>query len=429
METNPMNRTHHASTPTATRLLGGLIAAALLWSTAGDDATAQEWTRFRGPNGSGISSAKTIPVSFDESDYHWNVELPGTGHSSPVLWGEKIFLTCNIEDEDQRSIVCLDANDGKVLWSRTEAFKPYPSHSLNNYAASTPALDAERLYVSWVSDTKLIILALDHQGEEVWRRTMDDYVSRFGAGASPIVIDGLVVVGNDHEGGYAFLLALDAKTGETRWKVPRKSGYASFITPTVYQPEGRAKELLFIGPTHGITGVDAATGKVNWEVNPDFSLKTVASPIVAGGLVFATAGQGGGGKESAVVRPGTADSEAELVYRLEDDLPYVPMPITVGEHLYILSDSGTMTCLEPTTGNAVWQESISGTYFASPICVDGKLYCVSRQGDVVVLAASPEFKLLAESRLPEGSHATPAVADGRMYIRTYNRLICIGADR
>jgi len=422
-----MNRTHH--TLTATRLLGGLITATLLLSTAGAAETAQEWTRFRGPNGSGISSAKTIPVSFDESDYRWNVELPGSGHSSPVLWGDKIFLTCRIEDEDQRSIVCLNAADGKVLWSRTEPFVPYPSHSLNSFAASTPALEADRLYVSWVSNNQLVVLAMDHRGEEVWRRTMDDYVSTFGAAASPIVLDGSVIVGNDHEGGAAFLLALDAKTGETRWKVPRTSGYASFITPTVHAPDGHAKELLFIGPTHGLTGVDPATGKVNWEVNADFSLKTVASPVVAGGLVFASAGRGGGGQESAVVRPGTADSEAELVYRIEEDIPYVPMPIAIGEHIYILSDSGTMTCREPATGKAVWQESIEGTYFASPICVDGKLYCVSRQGDVIVLAASPEFKLLAENRLSEGSQATPAVAAGRMYIRTYNRLICIGAAR
>ncbi|MEE8451651.1 MAG: PQQ-binding-like beta-propeller repeat protein [Thermoguttaceae bacterium] len=424
-----MNRTYHASTSTVTRLLGGLITATLLLSTAGAAETAQEWTRFRGPNGTGISTAKTIPVSFDESDYHWNVELPGSGHSSPVLWDDKIFLTCKAEDEDQRSIVCLDAADGKVLWSHTESYVPYRSHSLNSFAASTPALDADRLYVSWVSDNKLTLLALDHQGDEVWRRTTGDFASMFGAGASPIVLDGSVIVGHDHSGTTAFLLALDAKTGETRWKLPRTNGYASYITPTVHAPEGRAKEVLFIGPEHGITAVDPATGKVNWEVDADFTLKTTASPVIAGGLVFASAGKGGGGQESAVVRPGSASSKAELVYRIEDDLPYVPTPIAFGDHIFILSDSGTMTCREPASGDAVWSEQLEGTYFSSPICVDGKLYCVSRQGDLVVLAASPEFKLLAENRLPEGSHATPAVAGGRMYIRTYNRLICIGAAR
>lgn len=404
-------------------VLGCLLAVAVL-----SEARAQDgWTRFRGPDGTGLSQARSIPVTFHESDFRWKVPLPGSGHSSPVIFGGRLFLTCEVRERSERSVVCLDAADGRVLWSWKDTFQPYSNHRFNSYAASTPAVDADRVYVSWVSGATFIALALDHDGNQLWQRRLEDYQSRFGAGTSPVVIDDVVIVGNHHTGDGCFLIGLDAKTGETRWKVSRRSGRTSFVVPAVYRPQDGPVEVVFVSPAHGMTGLDPRSGKINWELGELFTQKTVSSPVIAGQLVFSTSGQGGRGVESAAVRRGDAASgrQAELVYRLSSALPYVPTPIVVGQHLFIWADNGMVTCVEAETGKKAWLERVEGEYFSSPICVGGRLYCVSKQGQVVVLEASPRFKLLASSRLPEGSYATPAVANGCIYFRTFNHLICV----
>lgn len=413
-------------------LILALLVGCLTWLVATDDVGAQEWTRFRGPDGTGVVEAPSIPVEFDESNYQWNVELPGTGHSSPVLWGEKIFLTCTTKEDETRSVVCLDATDGKILWEVEEPYERFRSHGFNSFASSTPAVDAERVYVSWISGETFIVFALDHQGNKVWRRSMGDFKAMFGSGASPIVLDGVVIVDNDHAGQTCFLIGLDAVTGETRWKLPRRTGLASYVAPAVYRENGRAVEVIFAGTAHGITAVDPVSGEVLWEVDGLFTLKSVASPVIAGQLVFASGGKGSGGVESGVVRRGdkAKGQEAELVYELRSGrgsgLPYVPTPVVYNDLLYLWSDAGTVACIEPASGREIWVQETGGQFFASPICVNGLLYNVSKKGQVFVIEAAREYKLAAVNELPEGSYATPAVANGRLYVRTFNRLICVG---
>ncbi|MFH1264282.1 MAG: PQQ-binding-like beta-propeller repeat protein [Planctomycetota bacterium] len=412
------------------RILGSVLGCWLAVALCGEVGAQEEWTRFRGPDGTGISTAKSIPVAFGESDYRWNVELPGSGHSSPVLWGEKIFLTCETPEEGERLVMCLAAADGRVLWTFKDTFEPYRNHRFNSFAASTPAVDADRVYISWVSGETFIVLALDHDGSQVWKRTMGDFKAMFGAGASPIVLDGVVIMGNDHAGESCFLIGLDAATGETRWELPRRTGLTSYVTPAVYRPDDGPVEVIFVSPAHGVTGVDPRTGKVNWELGGLFKLKNVASPVIAGELVFASGGQGAGGTESAVVRRGDGPSgrKPEQAHVIPSGLPYVPTPVVFGKHLFLWSDRGIVTCVEAATGTQMWQEEVGGQYFSSPICVDGRLYGVSKKGEVVVLHATPEYQLLAKSQLPEGSYATPAVANGCVYFRTFGRLICVGGN-
>ncbi len=408
-------------------VLGCLLALGPL-----DQARAQSgWTRFRGPDGAGVGEASSIPVAFDEANYRWQTKLPGDGHSSPVLWENKVFLTCRLEDQNQRMVVCLSAVDGRILWLWKDRFEEYKQHSFNNFAASTPAVDADRVYVSWVSGKTFMVLALDHNGQEVWQRRMEDYQSRFGAGASPIVLDGLVIMGNLHPGKSSFLIGLDAATGQTRWQLKRTSASTSFVTPAVYRPKNGPPELIFASHAHGITSVDPRTGQVNWEVGELFTMKIVTSPVVADGLIFATAGKGGAGRESVAVRPPTTDSggRGELVYKLESSLPYVPTPIACGEYLFVYSDAGVVTCIRAATGEQLWQERVSGELFSSPVRLGNRIYSVTKKGEVVVIEASSQYKPLAQSRLPEGSYATPAVANDCMYFRTFTHLICVGAGK
>lgn len=393
-------------------------------------ACGQEWTRFRGPDGTGIGKGESIPVSFTETDYLWKVKLPGPGHSSPVLWGERIFLTCAHDESEQREVVCLDADSGEMLWSKEMSFTPYRHNRLNSFAASTPAVDAECVYVNWISGGTFIALALDHAGNVLWRREMGEFKAVHGAGASPIALGGLMIVGNDNK-NTSFLAGLDGKTGKTVWQVTRNSKMTSYITPTVYRPIEGSAQVIFVSEANGMTGVDPVSGQQKWESEKLFTLKSVASPVVAGDIIFATAGAGGAGRESAAVRPGDkrAERPTTVAWKLKRDLPYVPTPIAIGENLYILSDAGTMTCVVARTGKQVWQEDLKARFYASPVCVNGRIYLVTREGEVIVLEEGPEYKVLSKSALPEVSDATPAIANGRMYLRTLNHLICIGGAR
>ena len=388
-------------------------------------ARGQEWTRFRGPDGTGIGKGESIPVTFAEGNYRWKVKLPSPGHSSPVLWGEKIFLTCSPTQGPSRMVVCVDSGEGRVLWSWRDSFRPYPHNRLNSFAASTPAVDAERVYVSWISGAAFQVVALDHGGKLLWRREIGDFKAKHGAGASPIVLDGAVIVGNTHIGESSFMLGLDARTGETRWKRDCTSGPTSYVTPGVHRPAGGSPQVIFVSSSHGVTSLDPRSGEVNWEAGGPFELKSVASPIVAGGLIFASAGQGGSARESAVIRPGQGGRKADVAYRLGKFVPYVPTPIAVGENLYVVSDRDKITCVKPAQGKVLWQGEMLGTFYASPVSVNGRIYCINTKGEMTVLAAGDEFKVLAKTQLPEGTHATPAIAHGRMYLRTFNHLFCV----
>ncbi|MFC1766797.1 PQQ-binding-like beta-propeller repeat protein [Planctomycetota bacterium] len=386
---------------------------------------AQEWTRFRGPDGTGMGTGESIPVSFTESDYKWKVKLPGPGHSSPVLWGNRVFLTCTQDARKQREVMCVDAESGNRLWLTKLPFTPYRHNRQNSFAASTPAVDAEHVYINWISGGQFVALALDHAGNQLWQREMGEFRARHGAGASPIAMGGLTIVGNDNQ-ATSFLAGLNGKTGKPIWQIQRNSKMTSYATPTVYRSQDGAPEVVFVSEANGMTAVDPASGRVKWESEKLFTIKSVTSPVVAGGLIFATAGKGGAGRESAAVHPG---NEPTVVWRLDKDLPYVCTPISVGKYLYILSDAGVMTCVITSTGKQVWQEDLGKNFYASPVCVNGRIYLVTRDGEVIVLQAGPEYKVLGKSTLPEKTDATPAIANGCMYIRTLNHLICIGGAK
>ena len=416
-------------------LLVGLCAAAV---------GAQEWTRFRGPDGTGIGRADGIPARIDESSYAWKVNLPGPGHSSPVLWGKKIFLTCegpgkiarpqgrgqadSPPSEANRQLACLSAADGKVLWTWREKFTTYPHNRLNSFAACTPAVDADRVYVTWASGGKYFAVAIDHQGKKVWQRELGDFSAKHGAGSSPIVVDGIVLVGNDHAGKTSTLCGLDAQTGRTRWKIDRKSGPTSYMTPAIYRPAGGKPQAIFVSCAQGVTSVDPADGKINWQVQCNFTLKAIASPVFAGGLIFVSTGRGGG-RESAVIRPPKGAKGASIAYKLDKEVPYVPTPIAIGGYVFVLNDNGTLTCVEPGTGRKLWREKFTGVHYPSPVCIGGRIYIINNKGEISTVQAAATYKLLATSKLPEGTQATPAVANGCMYIRTLNHLICVGAKK
>jgi len=403
------------------------IALPLLWSLAlAAQAATAEWTRFRGPDGAGISPATGLPAKWTEKDYNWKVTLPGYGHSSPVVWGDRVFVTCGAHETAQRIILCLKAPDGSVAWERRYESEKHVVNPANSFATSTPAVDAERVYLYWTTPKEVVLLALDHAGKEVWRRGLGEFISQHGSGTSPIVFDALVVLCNDQEGN-SNLLALDAATGETRWEVPRNTVNASYSTPCVYRPDDGPPELVFNSQGHGITSIDPKTGKANWEFKEAFPLRTVGSPAVAAGLIVGTCGVGGSGKRLVAVRPGSKAKglAPSLAYELKKSVPYTPTPLEKDGLLFLCSEIGVATCLRAATGEQVWQERLGDNFYGSFVWADGRLYIMSRKGTAYVLEAAEKYELLASNPLGEGSHATPAIADGVLYLRTFSHLIAI----
>jgi outer membrane protein assembly factor BamB len=392
----------------------------------------QEWTRFRGPNGSGLSDAATIPVRWTEKDYNWKVELPGAGHSSPVLWGERLFITCAEEQTGKRMLLCLRADNGERLWTRELAGEKHGKHQDNSFASATPAVDERRVYVCWGGPKEYLVVAVDHAGNEVWRTELGSFSSGHGFGPSPIVHDGLVIVPCDQDGGNSALFALDCTSGKIAWKVPRRSK-ATYTTPCVYQPKGRLAELIFTSYEHGVTSIDPKTGKLSWELdvfNKSHIETGIGSPVVAGDLVFATCGWLGVRQEVVAVQlPGEGETRAREVFRLDRSAPLCTTPLVKGDLLFLWSDGGVVTCANRGTGDVHWRERVPGSYYGSPVCVGDYLYGPSREGEVVVLAASLKYELAASNPLPEGTHSSPAVANGRMYLRTFSHLVSIGGKK
>ena len=279
------------------------------------------WNRFRGPNGSGISDAKTVPVRWTEKDYNWKIDLPGPGHSSPVVWDKRIFVTCGDPTTALRTLLCVDAPTGRTLWKHEEPSKTYGQHRDNSYATATPAVDADGVVITWTTPEAVMLLALDLQGRELWRRDLGPLISLQGSGSSPILYQDLVVLANDQEdmerspgrkpdgpnpAGRSFVIAVDRKTGETRWQTETKTFLAGYSTPCVYQAEGGRAELIFSNTAHGIMALDPATGKINWEFGQPFLDRAVISPVVAPGLVIAGHGAGIRGTRCIAVRPGSS---------------------------------------------------------------------------------------------------------------------------
>ena len=391
---------------------------------------AQDWTRFRGPNGDGVAvgNTRSIPTDWSDSNVRWTTDLPGRGHSSPVLWKDKIFLSSAEKEQGIHKNLCISSKDGKILWSRESDFSAYSIHGFNSFASTTPVVDEKQVYFFESTPAGQEMKAYDHQGQLQWSRKFKVKISEHGNGVSPILFGSTVILSNDQEEG-CFLIALDTQTGETVWKTEREGSKASFATPCVYQPEGSEPQLVFVSMAHGICGVDPKTGKTLWEAKDLFNLRTVSSPVIAGDLVIGTCGSGGGGNYLVAVKPSLQDGKVSVTteFRIRRSAPYVPTPIYKDHRLYLWSDGGIVSCIDTQTGETLWSERTGGRYFGSPILLDDRLLCVSDTGEAVWVATGDEFKILGRKTLPEASNATPAFDNGRLFIRTESSLICLSA--
>jgi len=401
-------------------------------SAASPSEPPSNWPQFRGAENAGLADipAGDLPTTLAKDDFRWEIKLGGAGYGSPAVWAGKAFvLTCD-ERTGLRQAVCVSVEDGKVLWRKDYRFGVVRHHRDNSLAASTPALDANRVVVCWASAKEVTVHALDHDGNEKWRRSLGGYSTKHGPCVTPIIHEGTVYVANDNMGP-SVLAAINADDGEVKWKTDRPSGKAAYGTPLIYRPGGGKKPQLVVSSTGGgIAAYDPDSGKPLWAAADANPLRVVASPVQAGDAVVSSSGTGGRGKWIIAVRPPKAPGgQAQTAWKLEEDAHYVPTPVAVGDKLFTVHDSGLIACYQSSTGKQLWKSQLEGRFYGSPVCAGGRIYVLSRTGILYCYAAAGKFELLGKTDLGEPSFATPAFAGRKMLLRTHTRLICVEKKR
>jgi outer membrane protein assembly factor BamB len=414
--------------------LAPLSLALNLWSAepgTHSSASGLAWTQFRGDTGQGISLATNVPVYWGaRSNVVWKMALPGKGWSSPVLREGRLYLTTAVEEggEVLLRVLCLDAGDGKTVWA-TEVFKADPAgvkliHTKNSLASPTPVLSGDRLYVHF---GHLGTAALDLGGRVIWRQAGLKYEPMHGNGGSPVLVDGLLVFSCDGQKDPE-VVALDAATGQVRWRTPRNTparNKFSFGTPLVIQVDGVTQ---VIAPGSGfVAGYVPATGRELWRVRYGEGYSVITRPVFAHGLLFVSSSYDR--PVLYAIRPQGASGDAtatHVAWTAAKGVPNTPSCLVVGDEVYYVADSGVATCADARTGTVHWNERLGGGYSASPFVAEGRIYFQNEAGVGVVVKAGKKFELLANNDVGDRSLATPLPADNALYIRTAGFLFKVG---
>ena len=395
-------------------------------------AAAENWARFRGPQGAGISHTKGIPVTWTGSDYKWKVPVPGLGHGSPCVWGDHIFLCSALEKGAVRVVMDIDSKNGRIRWIKRFESETHKKHNLNSYASCTPASDGERVYAYFTTENDSFMVAFDFKGKQLWKTPLGPFFNRHGhgSGTSPIVYKDKVILSVQQD-GKSFVVALNSKTGKEKWRRTCTNRLTGHATPFILEQKEKQPKLFFTNTGDGICCLNANTGKDIFRANV-FKARAVGSPILVNGeFVTATCGGGGRGRIlPAIPVNGSGElKEEDAGWVLKKQLPYVCTPIAHKDLVFLWGDNGVARCIEAKSGKNVWTQRIGGVYSGSPIWIDGKIYAVKRSGECVVISAGREKKVLGQSSLGEPSHSTPAVANGQLLIRGFKHLFCLEAKK
>jgi outer membrane protein assembly factor BamB len=407
------------------------ILLPIAWSLTIARAGAQDWPQFRGPTGQGISAATNVPVKWSPAtNIAWKAEIPGQGWSSPVLSGGKVYLTSAITSPPSLRAICLNAATGKVLWD-AEVLRPEPvaikvRHQKNSPASATPVVTADRLYVHF---GHMGTASLDLSGNVLWRQTGLKYPPVHGNGGSPALApaaDGPILTFSCDGARDPFVVALDAATGQPRWKTPRDTPARrtfSFSTPLYVEIDG-APQLVI--PGSGLVGAyEPSTGRELWRVRYGEGYSVIPRPVFAAELGMLFVSSGFDAPVLYAIRPSGATGDATntaVAWTTRKDAPKTPSMLVTGGLLFYASDNGTATCADAATGKVHWSHRFGGGFSASPLLAEGRVYFQNEAGVGYIVRADKAFQLLAENDLGERSLASYAADDGALYIRTETHL-------
>ena len=388
-------------------------------------AEADDWPQFRGPGGDGRSSESNLPLTWSESrNIRWKVAIPGRGWSSPVIVGGDLWLTTATDGNRSLRLVSVDAVTGRIQ-TNVEVFRlgdAVAGHEKNSAASPTPIVAGDRVYVHFGSYGTACVR---RDGTILWRTQELKFSQVHGPGGSPALYENLLIVncdGHDRQ----FVAALDTNTGAVVWQRPRPSAMA-YATPLVIRTPNRVQ---VVSPgAHRAVSYNPKTGEELWSVSYGDGFSNVPRPVFGHGLVYLTTGFYNP-KLLAVRTDGKADvSSTHVAWRYERGVPLTPSPVIGGDHLYMISDNGIATCLDAATGREIWRQRLSGSYSASPVFADGKIWFLNEEGETHIVSAGKEFRRVANNTLEGRFLASMAVASGALFFRSDTHLYRIGVER
>jgi outer membrane protein assembly factor BamB len=427
------------------------LAIRASWLAAADTDAAKYWPQWRGPHATGVSKTATPPVEWSESrNIKWKVEIPGRGSASPVVWGSRVYVLSavpagvagaaehqprggvNPRDTHRFVVLAIDRATGAIAWQRTACeVQPHEaSHQQNgSYASSSAIVDGERVY-AWFESQGMFVY--DLQGTLLWKKDLGDKKMRnqFGEGSTP-VLDGdrLVVVGDQFVPGQSFIVALNKRTGDELWRVPRDEN-DTWATPLVVEANGRAQ--VIVPAMNKVRAYDLENGAIVWE-SPGTTMNAIPSPVAEGGLVFVTSGFRGNNLKAIRLDGAKGDigGTPAIAWSLDRDTPYVPSPLLYDGLLYLLkTNTGLLSVFDARTGAPHYAlqrlEGISEV-FSSPVGAGGRVYVTGRDGETLVIKHGPKYEVLATNHLDDGFDASPALVENEIYMRGYKSLYAIAA--
>jgi hypothetical protein len=385
---------------------------------------AEEWPGWRGPRGDGTSAEQGLPIRWSKTEnIRWQARIPGKGHSSPIVWGERIFLTTCLEREEKRLLLCLNRLDGRILWQREVlTAKLERKHNLNSFASSTPVTDGRHVWATFLESPRMQAVCYDFDGREIWRRSPGEFHSVHGFCSSPILYKDMLIINGDQD-AEAWIVALDKTNGGERWRADRPNRTRSYCVPIIVKAAGKTQ--LVLSGSKCVASYDPDTGEQIWIIDGPTE-QFVSSLVYGDGVLFLTAGFPT--YHLMGIRPdGHGDvTHSHVLWHDTHAADYVPSPIAHGSYFFWVNDNGIAGCVDAKTGKREWTQRLGKHHSASPVSAGGYLYFPDDDGNTYVLKAGPKFELVSKNPLGDECYASPAVAHGEIFIRTLHNLYCIG---
>jgi outer membrane protein assembly factor BamB len=387
----------------------------------------QNWPSWRGPSGDGTSIETKIPTRWDSiTNVLWKSLVPGSGHSSPIVWENKLFIVSAIPDSQERILLCYDNNNGKILWQKTVLKAPLENkHRDNSYASGTPATDGNLIYVSFLDGEDVFVAAYDFTGKQIWVQRPGTFSSPHGYSCSPVLFENKVFINGDSKGD-SFVAALNKTNGQIIWRISHDKPAHSFSTPIFREMAGKM-QMIFCGNME-IASYNPDDGSRYWFVNGP-SEDFCSSPVYntkTGLLLISSAWPQ---RHLLAIRPdGSGDvTESHVVWQTKKGAYYVPSPVSTDDYLFTTMTNGQVHCIEVATGNTLWVEDL-GKQYSSSVLVNGLVYMPNDEGVITVIKPGPTFECVSKNSIGERMNVSPAISNGKIYLRGNKHLFCIGQN-
>lgn len=426
-------RGHERQNPAYTRLFNTMkrpsltLALSLLLPVLTMSTSAENWPAWRGPRGDGTSLETSAPTQWSATrNVLWKTAVPGAGHSSPVVWGDRIFTATAFPDKQERALLCFDRRTGQVLWRQTVLVAPLePKSGENSFASGTPATDGERIYVAFLDVKQVAVAAFDFNGKQLWLVRPGEFRNDHGFSSSPILYEDKVILSAQSKQGN-FLVALSHVDGHTVWKTALENPSNSFGQPLARLLAGRPQVILY--GDKAVTSFNPKDGARLWFVE-NASTDFVITPVFSEQTGLLLASSSWPKKELQAIKPdGQGDAtNTKVVWKSTRGAPYVPSPIAIDRYFLTVAEAGNaIYCFDAATAQVLWHEPLGHTY-ASPVSVGGLVYFLNDKGVAQIIRPGEKYDLVASNDLGEECFASPAISGGQIFLRGATNLYCIGS--